>query len=183
MADALKFQHPFTLIIAGPTSSGKTSFCIKFLQHLKTPCSETSFASGIIWCYSEKTAESRQELQNAHKNVSYNEGVPEKFRDARGRPSLIKLDDLLNDVYSRNVCDLFTNGSHHRNTSVLLITQNPIHQSRHCRDISLNAKYLVLLKTREIKINSHICPDRFIPNTDKVCIWLIWTLQNDCTDT
>jgi len=41
---------------------------------------------------------------------------------------------------------LFTKGSHHRNISVLLHTQNIFHQGTHCRDISLNAKYLVLLK-------------------------------------
>jgi hypothetical protein len=51
------------------------------------------------------------------------------------------LDDLLNEAYSRKVCDLFTKGSHHHNVSVILITQG-----RHCRDISLNAKYLVSLK-------------------------------------
>ena len=56
------------------------------------------------------------------------------------------LDDLLNDVYSKQVCDLFTKGSHHRNISVILITQNLFHQGRYCRDISRNAKYLVLLK-------------------------------------
>jgi hypothetical protein len=33
-----------------------------------------------------------------------------------------------------------------RNLSVILITQYFFHQGRHCRDISLNAKYLVLLK-------------------------------------
>ena len=42
--------------------------------------------------------------------------------------------------------DLFTKGSHHRNISVLLLTQNFFHQGTHCRDISLNAKYLVLLE-------------------------------------
>jgi Ni2+-binding GTPase involved in maturation of urease and hydrogenase len=83
MAEELKFQHPFTLIIAGPTSSGKTSFCLKFLQHLKSLCSETSFAGGIIWCYSEKTAVPRQQLQNLHENVFYHEGVPEEFGDAQ----------------------------------------------------------------------------------------------------
>ena len=41
---------------------------------------------------------------------------------------------------------LFTKGSHHRKISVILITQNLFHQVRFCRDISLNAKYLVLLK-------------------------------------
>jgi hypothetical protein len=44
------------------------------------------------------------------------------------------------------VCQLFTKGSHHRNLSVILITQNIFHQAPHCRDISLNAKYLVALK-------------------------------------
>jgi hypothetical protein len=151
MADALKFEHPFTLIIAGPTSSGKTSFCLKFLQHLQSLCSETSFAGGIIWCYSENTAVHRQDLQNLHKNVSYHDGVPEEFGDAQGRASLIILDDLLNQVYSQNVCDLFTKGSHHRNTSVILYTQNLFHQGRHCRDISLNAKYLVPLKNTRDK--------------------------------
>jgi hypothetical protein len=44
------------------------------------------------------------------------------------------------------VCDLFTKGSHHRNISVRLIRQNIFHQSKYFRDISLNAKYSVLLK-------------------------------------
>jgi len=44
------------------------------------------------------------------------------------------------------VCYLFTKGSHHRNISVILITQNLFHQANYCRDILLNAKYLVLLK-------------------------------------
>ena len=49
-------------------------------------------------------------------------------------------------MFSQAVCDLFTKGSHHRNLSVILITQNFFHQAPHCRDISLNAKYLVALK-------------------------------------
>ena len=44
------------------------------------------------------------------------------------------------------MCDLFTKGSHLRNISVILITQEIFHQLKHCRDISLNAKYLKLLK-------------------------------------
>jgi hypothetical protein len=55
------------------------------------------------------------------------------------------LDDLLNQVYSEAVCDLFTKGSHHRNVSVFVLTQNFFHQGTKCRDISLNAKYVVAL--------------------------------------
>jgi len=41
---------------------------------------------------------------------------------------------------------MFNKGSHHRNISILLLTQNSFRQGTHCSDISLNAKYLVLLK-------------------------------------
>ena len=41
---------------------------------------------------------------------------------------------------------MFTKGSHHRNISVLLLTQNLFHQDTNYRDISLKATYFVLLK-------------------------------------
>ena len=56
------------------------------------------------------------------------------------------LDYPLNDVHSKQVCDVYTRSRHHRNISVILITQNLFHQGRYCRDISLNAYYLVALK-------------------------------------
>jgi len=107
---------------------------------------EHDFDGGVMWCYSEKTAvQSPTELPKKS-DVHFNEGSPTDFENARGRPCLVILDDLLNDVYSKQVCELFTKGSHHRNISVILITQNLFHQGCYCRDISLNAKYLVLLK-------------------------------------
>jgi len=70
---------------------------------------------------------------------------------------LIILDDLLNDAYSKDVCDLFTKGSHHRKISVFLITQNLFHQGKFCRDFSLNAKYIVVLKNvRDREQFSHL---------------------------
>ena len=68
-------------------------------------------------------------------------GVPADFNNSEENPCLINVDDLLKDAYSKDLCDLFTKGSHHRNISVILITQNLF-----CRDISLNAKYFVVLK-------------------------------------
>ena len=40
---------------------------------------------------------------------------------------------------------MFTKGSHHRNISVILITQNLFHQGKFYRDISLNSHYTVAL--------------------------------------
>jgi len=145
MSDDLKFKLPFTCIISGPSGSSKSSFCVRFLHNLDALCTERYFDGGLIWCYSEKTAiPSPTKLPKS--DLYFNEGVPTDFEDARGRPCLVILDDLLNDVYSKQVCDLFTKCSHHRNISVILITQNLFHQGRYCRDISLHTKCLVLLK-------------------------------------
>jgi len=57
----------------------------------------------------------------------FKEGVPLYFESANGEPCLVILDDLLNDVYSKQVCELFTRGSYHRNISVIFIIQNLIH--------------------------------------------------------
>ena len=58
------FKHPFTCIIPGPTGCGKTTFVIKLLRNLESQCTESRFEGGIIWCYSEKTAVPRQQLNN-----------------------------------------------------------------------------------------------------------------------
>ena len=115
------------------------------MQNLDALCTERDIDGGVIWCNSENTAvPSPTELPK--RDVYFNEGVPTDFKNAHGRPCLINLVDLLNAVYSKQVCDLFTKDSHDTNISVILITQNLFHQGRYYRDISLNAKYLVLLK-------------------------------------
>jgi len=142
----VKFKHPFTCIVAGPKGSGKISFVIKLQQNLKSLCTESRFEGGIIWCYSELTAVPSKQIEKLGLNNTYQNGLPDSYGNARGEPSLIVLDDPLNAAHGRSVCDLFTKGSRHRNNSVVLLTQNIFHQSTHCRDISLKAKYLVLLK-------------------------------------
>ena len=77
--------------------------------------------------------------------------MPDNFANSGNKPCLIIFDYLLNAAYSGEVCKLLTKGSHHRNISVVLITQNPFHQGNHCRTISLNAKYILLLKNTRNK--------------------------------
>jgi len=99
-------------------------------------------SSGAI---AEKSAFPSRKLAGT-KNVLFNEGLAADFYNAKDKPCFIILDDLLNEAYSKDVCDLFTKGSQHRNISVILITQNLFHQGRYYRDISLNAMCIVVLK-------------------------------------
>ena len=132
MSEDLRFKHPFTCIIRGPSGSGKSSFCIKFCKLLP------KVGGGILWCYGEKNA---VPSDDDGRSIQFHEGVPENFTNAESKPCLIILEDLLNEF-----SQLFKKGSHHRNISVILIRQNLFHQGSYCRDISLKAKYIVLLK-------------------------------------
>jgi hypothetical protein len=46
----------------------------------------------------------------------------------------------------QNACNLFTKLSHHRNVSVVFITQNLFHKNKFVRTMNLNTHYIVMLK-------------------------------------
>src|SRR5712691_6856744 len=50
------------------------------------------------------------------------------------------------DETNLNVEKIFTRMSHHRNISVIYITQNMFPKNKHARTISLNSHYMVLFK-------------------------------------
>jgi hypothetical protein len=100
MSHDLRFKHPISCIISDPSGSGKSSFCISFLQNLDTLCTEPIFDGGILWRYEEKNAIPSQQLASidAVRRVRYHEGVPENFLNEENGPCLIFIDDLLNEV-------------------------------------------------------------------------------------
>ena len=61
--------------------------------------------------------------------------------------NLIVLDDKMSSMGdSALLSKLFTEGSHHRNLSVIYIVQNLFDKGKSHRCVSLNAQYLVLFK-------------------------------------
>jgi len=48
MGGDLNFKHPFSCLLSGHSGSGKTSFCIRFFQNLKTLCTVPDFSGWII---------------------------------------------------------------------------------------------------------------------------------------
>jgi hypothetical protein len=124
MSADVRFKHPFICIIAGPAESGKSTFCVRFLQNLNSLCTEQLFNGGILWCFNERTSIPTGDLDGINLNIRYHEDLPMDFKSTRGEPCLFILDDLLNEAYSSVlVCDMLIIGSHHCNISVILITQ------------------------------------------------------------
>jgi len=111
----------------------------------------------IILCY-------HSENNDPHhvQNVSFVKVVPE-FDNPENVPPLIELDDLMDAAYSTKVSELFTKGSHQCNISLVLITQNLLHQGPSPRDISLNSKYIVVFfnprdKTQIVHLARQVYP-------------------------
>jgi len=142
MGDDLKFKHPFSCLLSGSIGCGKTSFCIRFLQNLKTLPWPISVSGSPV----EISAIPYRQVAGT-KHVCFH-GVPAEFNNIGEKPCLIILGDLLNTAYSKDVCDLFTKDSHHRNISHCDY-QKLFHHGKYGRDISLNVYYIVLKNVRD----------------------------------
>jgi len=94
----------------------------------------------IIWCYGIY-----QEIFDKYSQIQFHEGLPDLNIFDGKQKTLLILDDLMSETDDR-VTKLFTKISHHRNVSILYLTQNLFYSSKHTRTISLNAHYFVLFK-------------------------------------
>ena len=134
----LTMQHPFTCLIAGPTGSGKTQFTYSILRNLRELISPVP--EKIVWCYGV--------WQPSFKDfpfVEFIEGLPNIDRFDGSRRVLLILDDLMHET-DETVSQIFTRGSHHKNISIICLTQNLFHSSKHNRTMNLNSHYIVLFK-------------------------------------
>jgi hypothetical protein len=147
---ALVWIHPFTATVSGPTSCGKSSFVICFIQHAYQIMSPQP--SSIMWCYG-----AYQPVFETLPNVKFHEGIPDVSQLVDGY--LLILDDLMQEANDQ-VTKIFKKFSHHRNISVMFLTQNLFHKN--VRSITLNSHYLVLFKNpRDAQQISHLARQMF----------------------
>jgi len=113
---ALSLKHPFTAIVAGPTSCGKTRFVFRLIDN--AACMIEPSPNKIVYCYGEY-----QQLFCQYSHVNFHQGLP-NMEDFDGKnPVLLVIDDLMQET-NETVANLFTKGSHHRNISVVFLAQN-----------------------------------------------------------
>lgn len=159
----LRWKHPFSAIVAGPSGSGKSVFVSKFIKNISQMC-DTEFKR-INWHYG--TAGGGGDENESSTDVNYIEGLPHLEEDFDGKePVLVIIDDMMREA-DNTVVDLFTKGCHHRNISVFFITQNIFHQGRGQRDISLNAHYIVCFKNPRDKVQIKCLARQISPENPK----------------
>ena len=140
----MTFKHPFTMVISGPSSSGKSEWTRKlFLSHLTEPSPER-----IIFCFGQWQS-MYKELEKRFSFIEFVHGIPDHIENPKyldiNKINLIVFDDLMTEAKcDQRIVDIFTRGSHHRNLLVIFLTQNLFPQGKACRDIALNTQYLLL---------------------------------------
>ena len=135
-------------IVCGSTGCGKTVFVKAFLRHLSL-MSDMCFER-ILFCYAEwheiyrrlqydtRVKEQRWGYRNTKttkkkKNIiEFREELPrpEDYSNDPLSPKLVIIDDLRTreSSWCDDIMDLSTKGSHHKNFSVILTSQNLFHQ-------------------------------------------------------
>src|SRR6266481_6526800 len=142
-----QLQLPFLMVLAGPTSSGKTVFLTELLKNTRVKFDKQ--LDRIVYYYSEYLTDTFQTLKGVFGDkIQFVKGLSidiEIFNPQKN--NLVIIDDLIQDsVSSQGVSELFTRGSHHRNLSVILVSQNLFCQGKYSVTINRNSQYLVLFK-------------------------------------
>ena len=144
------FRHKFSLLVVGPTQSGKTYFVQQILENKRIVYEEQK-SIRILWYYNQWQECYEKLKKSLGKSILFERGVPELSEDlcevnARYN-NIIILDDLMAEATdSPVVSQLFTQGRH-RNASVILLLQNMFPKGKYNTDISRNSQYLALFRS------------------------------------
>ena len=141
-----RLQGPFTMLIAGPTSCGKSQLVFQLLRKVESLI--TPEVQHVTYCYSQW----QSGYDEFKEKVEFKLGLPSEDTLLNSNSSgtaphtLLILDDVTTKEDIRTITRIFTEGSHHQNMSVIFITQNLFMKDPNYRLISLNAHYLVVFK-------------------------------------
>ena len=144
------FQHPYSMIVVGPSQCGKTHFVHQLLTH-KCIAFPNKKPILVVWCYNQWQPQYEDIQRDLGSKIRFTQGVPELEEDLReiktSKHTIVVLDDLMEEAKdSPVVSKLFTQGRH-RNASVILLLQNMFPKGKYNTDISRNATYKVLFRS------------------------------------
>ena len=165
MASLFHFHHPTSIVVSGPTRSGKTFFVIRCLKHsLIQP-----FPNRILFLFKEWQP-AYDELKTILPAIEFVEGLDSTALSSltSADKNLVIIDDLMSSAGdSKQISKLFTQESHHKNLTVVFLVQNLFYHGKEMRNISLNAHYLVVYKNPRDKSQIRYLAQQIFPENPK----------------
>ena len=147
-SEDLYLTTPMRLFWCGPSGSGKTTFLKDFITYYSEITGKK--ATNIIYCYA--TYQSiYDEIKHFNENVIFVEGFPSYIEDSylnnTEQHDLLIIDDLIDRITDEaSFRDIFLRNSHHKNFSVVVVTQNPFYKGKFLRTCSLQCTGFVIFK-------------------------------------
>lgn len=139
---------------------GKTYFVKSVLENCDHVMDRVP--ENIVWIYTSFQP-MYDELKKTNKRITFIEGLPDSFEEFED--TLVILDDVVLQASDHpEVVKIFTQYRHHKNMSVMLLTQNVFHQGKYSRTISLNTNYMVLFKNPRDKLQMNILARQIFPS-------------------
>ena len=152
---SILFQHPCNIFITGPSGCGKTEFVHKLIDYLKDLFNIVH--ERVVWCYKERKQSyslMQEKFNSQFELIKFVEGIPVDENEIVSDvsvPHLTIFNDMLGEKDKEKNKIWFTRKGHHRNASVIYITQNMFQQSKSSRDISPNSRYITLFRNERDK--------------------------------
>jgi len=139
---SLQLAMPSTMLISGPTCSGKTTFLFRLIDNAARLFERAPEA--IVYCYGSAWQDEFDRYKQM--GVRFVKGVPDLRLFQNKKPALLILDDLLSQskekAANQAISDLFTRDAHHLGIAVIFVVQNIFEPK--IRTITLNSHYLLL---------------------------------------
>ena len=153
----LQFESPTSILIVGPSSSGKTELTKKLL--LNKDGVFKSKVSKIMLCYNvwQNTYE---DLKSKMPDIQFYKGLPNandiEEWGASKQHKILVMDDLMMEAANNlEVVNLFCVGSHHMNITVIHLVQNLFAKGRIMKSLSLNCHYFILFRNNRDQLQYH----------------------------
>ena len=139
------------IVVSGATRSGKTHFVYKLLSNIDKTFS-SPHPQAVLFCYAVYQSLYDKICENIpnctmHRGLPNEEEIENWCCESDAKHKLIILDDLSHLVINnQNIELLLTQGSHHKNISVIIITQNIFNHGKYSRSQSLNTQYFIIFR-------------------------------------
>ena len=163
----LLLQHPFSMVVAGPSKAGKTYFTSNLLRNIDQLSTDTP--TEILWFYSEFQP-NYQTLMTEVPSIKFIQGVPDaqdlKSAGDASKPRLMVLDDLMTEMKNEKMSNLFSRGVHHWNISLVSIVQNIFYGG--LRTARINSHYMTLFKNPSDRLQIMTLARQLYPRNTKL---------------
>ena len=166
---SFRFRHKFSLMVVGPSMSGKSCFVKVLLERDHIEYENHRKCRKIHWFYGQYQDMFKDMKRSLGQDIYFQEGLPTFQLDLSDIDpkynNIIVLDDLMDlAVDSPIISKLFTQGRH-RNASVILLLQNAFPKGKYNTSISRNAQYMALFRCPADRRQIGIMAERIFDKT------------------